>query len=183
MAKGDPDDDSRVVKAPAVPPPRNPFEIRFLDYHGRPMAGMKCTLDWGKEKALPGTTDGDGVVKFSVPTYGSTHTLSGTIHIELFAGRPPINFEVVMLLQMPPGDQAEGAKVRLNNLGYGFGAKWSGASFGDQAVRALDRFRFANKIMDPKTLLPTGPAAAPFDAPTKNRIEQAHDTRGPLIAP
>jgi hypothetical protein len=179
----DPNDDIKVPKAPAVPPPNNPFWIRFLDYHGKPMSGIACTLDWGKQNGIPGTTDGDGVVKFSVPTFGSTHTLSGTIHLQLFPGKPTIDFDVVMLVQLLPADQPEGMKVRLSNLGYSSNTGWSGANFGAPAVRALDRFRFANKIMDPKTLQPTGPVAAPFDGTTKARIEEAHDGRGPFIVP
>ena len=88
-----------------------------------------------------------------------------------------------MLLQLLPGDQAEGAKVRLNNLGYSSGTGFSGSAFRDQDVRALDRFRFANKIFDPKTMAPTGPDAPPFDAPTRDRIEDAHDKGGPFLVP
>ena len=168
---------SGVLKVPSAK-----FEIRFLDYKGSPLAGKKCVLDWGSQK-LPGTTDGSGVVKFSVPSYGSTHRLSGIIHVEVFAGQPPLDMEVVMMLQLPPGDQAQGVKLRLNNLGYLSGTGVAAPAFSDQDVRALDRFRFANKIFDPKTMVPQGPDAPPFDAPTKDRIEDAHDKGGPLMKP
>lgn len=182
---GDPKvpDDLRVPKSPGVPLPRVPFEIRFIDVNGRAMANMKCTLFWRKEK-LPGTTDADGVVKFNVPTFGSTGDLFGDIEIEMFANQPPIKIGVVMLLSMPPADKAEGLKPRLGNLGYLDSARaQGGASFGAQETRALDRFRFAHRIVDAKTLQPSGPVAAPFDAATKDRIEKVHDTRAPFVAP
>ena len=89
-----------------------------------------------------------------------------------------------MLLQMPPADQAAGLKARLSNLGYLDSARGQGgATFGDPDLRALDRFRFAHRIVDAKTLLPTGATAAPFDAATKDRIEKIHDTRSPFVTP
>jgi len=182
---GDPKvpDDLRVPKSPAVGLPRVPFEIRFLDVNGRAMANMKCTLFWRQEK-LPGTTDADGVVKFSVPTFGSTRDLFGDIEIEMFPNRPPAKIGVVMLLTMPAADTAEGLKPRLGNLGYLDSAKsQGGASFGAPEARALDRFRFAHRLVDAKTLQPSGPTAAPFDAATKDRIEKVHDTRALFAAP
>ena len=173
-------DDLRVFKSPGVPQPRVPFEMRFLDYQGKPVANRKCTLTWRTEK-IPGTTDGDGVVRFTVPTFGSTGTLQGDIEIELFAGQPPVKMDVVMLLQMPAADQAAGLKARLANLGYLDAAKGQGgATLSAEHVRALDRFRFAHKLVDPKTLLPAGPVAAPFDAATKDKLEKVHDTRAPF---
>jgi hypothetical protein len=170
----------QAVKAPAVPLPRNPFSIRFLDCHGVAMAGMKCILDWRQEK-IPGTTDKEGIVKFTVPTHKSTFAVSGTIHIEAFPGAAPLEFEVVMLSQMRPATEAEGAKARLFNLGYLPDVSHVlGPSFKDEEVRALDRFRFANRIVDTKTLAPLGPIAPPFEAATAERLENAHEGRGPL---
>jgi hypothetical protein len=173
-------DDLRVPKAPGVPLPRTPFEIRFLDYAGKPMANMKCTLDWRAEK-LPGVTDANGVVKFRVPTTGTTF---GTLHTEAFAGQPPQDINVVMQLPLTGGETASGAKFRLANLGYLESTKaTSDQTFGAEAVRALDRFRFAQRIVDAKTLVPTGPAAPPFDAATKARLEAVHDTLAAFVAP
>jgi hypothetical protein len=187
------EDDPKVPdgkKLPAVPLAQNPFSIRFLDYNGRPMAGMKCMLDWGPQtgaKGIPGTTDAHGIVKFTVPTHAATRRLAGVIHIEAFPGAKVLDFDVIMLAQLPAGDQAQGVKPRLANLGYLMenpkGTTLSGADFADAAIRALERFRFANKIIDAKTLQSSGPTAAPFDAATKSRIEDAHDGKGPLIAP
>jgi hypothetical protein len=175
--------DLNVPKSPGVPLPRVPFEMRFIDYEGNVLSARKCVLDWRAEK-LPGVTDSDGVVKFTVPTFGSTGSLSGVIHLEVFVGQPPIDIEVVMLLRMPAADDAAGAKARLGNLGYLDSAKaQGGATFTAEHVRALDRFRFAHKIIDAKTLVPTGPTAAPFDAATKDRLEKVHDTRAAFVAP
>jgi hypothetical protein len=94
-----------------------------------------------------------------------------------------LDLNVVMMLQLLPGDQAEGVKVRLINLGYSTGKGFSGSAFQDYDVRALDRFRVANRILDSKTMVPTGPDAPPFDAPTRDRIEDAHDKGGPFLKP
>jgi hypothetical protein len=176
-------DDLRVPKSPGVPLARVPFRVRFLDYDGKPLAGKKCTLDWRAEK-LPGTTDADGVVQFKVPTFGSTGTLNGVIHIEVFTGQAPLDVNVVMLLQMPPANDVAGLEARLANLGYLDQAKVQGGPpMNSQGLRALDRFRFAHKLIDAKTLQPVGPTAPPFDAATKDRIEKVHDTVTPFVVP
>ena len=59
-------------------------------------------------------------------------------------------------------DPDEGFTFRLGNLGYLDSSKTGGgATFGVEAQRALDRFRFAQKLVDAKTLAPTGPMAPP----------------------
>ena len=177
-------DDVHVSKSPAVPAPPVKFQIRLLDYQGKAMANRNCTLDWNKLN-LKAVSDGDGVVQFSVPAPRPNQpmTLSGTLHVEAFPSAPTLDINVVMLSALKPADTAEGAKVRLANLGYREDLNSTSSQFGASDTRALQRFRFANKIYDPKTLLPTGPETPPVDPATKARLEQAHDTRGPLLAP
>ena len=181
-------DDIKVPKNPAVPIARVKFEIRLLNYRGKPMAGANCVLDWTTPKTgaehLKGVTDGDGVVRFAVPTPAATRVHSGTLKVEVFPSAPPLELNVVLLGTIRPTDDPEGVKVRLNNLGYTEDLTAAlGSTFQQPFVRALERFRFANKIFDPKTLAPIGPAAPPLEPATKDRLEQAHDTRGPLLVP
>lgn len=150
--------------------------MRLLDINGNPLSGKNCTLDW-TGAITKGTTDGSGVFEANV----ASRDKNGDLTVELF--KDTNKNPVIHVILKPPvaADQVEGLKRRLNNLGY---LALGGSAVGgmdDPGVRALDRFRFTNGIVNADGTA-KGPKAAPFDPETKNRIENAHDTLGPLEA-
>lgn len=73
--------------------------------------------------------------------------------------------------------------MRLSNLGFLALTSLTSNPPNDAEKRALERFRFAHKLIDPKTLLPVGADAPPFDAATVDRLQKVHDTRAPYPPP
>jgi hypothetical protein len=163
-----------LTDPPAVPG-KVRIRIRLLDINGNALASKNCTIDWGPQ-TIKAVTDSDGVLQVDV----SSRDRGGSLTVELFkkAGFDP----VISLVLRPPsaGDQVVGLKSRLNNLGYLAVEPVNLGTMDAPASRALDRFRSANGLVDANGL-PVGPTAAPFDTATKDRLENAHDTRGKLV--
>ena len=78
-------------------------------------------------------------------------------------------------------DTVAGARARLHNLGYIALKDAARVDAPADALleRGLDRFRFANGIVN-RDGFPEGPVEAPFDAKMKDRLEDVHDRLGPL---
>jgi hypothetical protein len=152
------------------------FKIQLIDVDGKPLKNVPCDVDTNKETIYEGiTTDDSGVLSLTVP---AKKPLVLTVHL--------FPEELTMYLEVETfggADTVAGARARLNNLGYI--ALTDSARVAepedDLLDRGLDRFRFANGLVD-KGGLPAGPMRAPFDAETKARLEDAHDKIGsPLM--
>jgi hypothetical protein len=155
------------------------FDIRIVDVHGQALAGVECDVDSESKTLLSGVTaDANGVLHIAVP---ATKLLFLSVHVskdELLTMRLDVS-------GYGGGETVTGARARLNNLGYlalGDEDPIDGPS-DDPFTRALDRFRYANRIVDSNDL-PIGPTGEPLDDQTKQRLETAHDdSSGNLIDP
>jgi hypothetical protein len=161
---------------PVAVPSTARIRLRLLDINGKALAGKNCVVDWGGT-SITATTDSDGVLQVDV----STRYVQGYLTVDLF--RNAVNNPQIGLILKTAwtADSVEGMKRRLNNLGY---LALDSATIGTMdkpALRALDRFRFDNGLVD-ATGLPVGPTAPPFDAATIARIQNAHDTIGNLVS-
>jgi hypothetical protein len=163
-----------------VAPKRINLQLKMLDIEGKPLSAAPCQLDYGPPEHAQFrelTTDSDGMLKFWIP--------AGP------AGRPafltffPGDELVTMELEVTDFGEAHtvsGARARLNNLGYMAlrDSERVDAAIDDKLTRALDRFRFVNRIVDANHL-PKGSMTAPFDQQTADRLSDAHDGGGPLL--
>ncbi len=152
-----------------VVPTKLKFDIRLVDVHGEPLAGVACDVDSEKETLVSGLrTDSNGVLHLVVP---ATKLLFLSV---------PIGGEVLTLRldvrTYGGGETVDGARARMNNLGYLAMADGDAvdAPPDDAFRRALDRFRYANRLVNGDDF-PDGKADAPFDDKTKARLEEAHD--------
>lgn len=151
------------------------FKLQLIDVHGKPLKNVFCDVDTDKETIYRGIgTDDSGVLSLTVP---AKRLLFLTVY--LFPDDPD---PLTMRLEVDAfggADTVAGARARLNNLGYI--ALKDGARAADPEDdllgRGLDRFRFANGLVD-EGGAPAGPMRAPFDAKTKERLENAHDNVG-----
>ena len=163
---------------PAVPA-HHSFKIRLIDVHGNPLINVPCDVDTDETPPLYDRirTDESGVLALTVPAKKRLHL---TVH--LFSDDDP----VTMLLEVEAyggADTVAGARARLNNLGYMAMQDGAPSSAPEDELlgRALDRFRFANGLVDAGGA-PAGPMRAPFDEKTKLRLEDVHDNIGsPLM--
>jgi len=122
------------VKRRGVP---ETFRPRFLDFQGRPRAGLSFIAHVRTSTGDPlpdhaGTTDGGGYAVTPVPPDATS--VEVTFTEELFAER-----HAFALGLLPPIDTVAGLMARLNALGYGCGEPESAMT--DRARSALARFR------------------------------------------
>ena len=154
---------------------RHSFKLRLVDVDGQPLKNVRCDVDTDKETLQLGIfTDAAGMLSLTVP---AKKTLFVTVH--LFPDPLTMRVEVE---SFGGADTVSGARARLHNLGY-IALKDSApidAPADDLFARGLDRFRFANGIVNGDGA-PDGPMQAPFDAKTKDRLEDVHDKLGPLF--
>ena len=151
--------------------------LRLLDINGNPFVNTECVLEWGGlEDTLTSTTNGAGLLMADVPSEAIQFLLT----VKLFTVEASNPQFTVYMQPSVNADQVIGMKRRLNNLGYlALDPKPRVGDMDEVALRALKRFRCANGILDALSK-PTGATAAPFEAQTQQRIENAHDTLGPL---
>lgn len=161
------------MTAPAVAA-RHSFKLRLVDVDGQPLKNIRCDVLTAKEDLESGlTTDASGMLSLTIPA-------KKDVYLTLYL--PAI---VTMRIEVEAYEGAEtvaGARARLSNLGY-IALKDSEsvrAPADDLLGRGLDRFRFANGIVNADGT-PDGPMQAPFDAKTKDRLEDVHDKLGPLL--
>lgn len=153
---------------------RHTFKLRLIDVDGKPLKGARCDVDTDKESIHLGIlTDASGILSLTVP---ANKLLFLTVHI--FPDPLTMRLEVE---SYGGADTVAGARARLHNLGYIAlkDAARVGAPADALLERGLDRFRFANGIVRSDGF-PDGPVQAPFDAKTKDRLEDVHDKLGPL---
>ena len=158
--------------------------LRLLDINGNPYATKECLVEWGGKvggnKSISATTDALGLLSVKVPSKQTVFTVT----VKLFTVEAN-NPKLTVYMQKPvSADKVVGMKRRLNNLGYlALEPKEDvETSMDDLALRALERFRCANDILN-ADCEPVGPTAAPFGVQTRQRIEDAHDTTAPLELP